>query len=90
MADLDLRAPRDKEKPAPSVRDLAEGQGPPSVLPPSSKLGEQLARAVPPPVRSLAPVGLFLIAMGGVLYLARVVFIPLTFAVMLSFLLSPC
>jgi predicted PurR-regulated permease PerM len=89
MADLDLRAPRDKDKPAPSVRDLAEGQAPSSVLPPSSKLGEQLARAVPPPVRSLAPVGLFVIAVGAVLYLARVVFIPLTFAVMLSFLLSP-
>ena len=32
--------------------------------------------------------GTFLIGLGGVLYLARVVFIPLTFALMLSFLLS--
>jgi predicted PurR-regulated permease PerM len=34
-------------------------------------------------------VGLFCIALGAVLYLARVVFVPLTFALMLSFLLSP-
>lgn len=57
--------------------------------PPSSRLSEQLARTLPPSARSLATVGLFTIAVGTVFYLARVVFIPLTFAVMLSFLLSP-
>lgn len=56
---------------------------------PSSRLAEALARTLQPSARSLASVGLFLIAAGGVLYLARVVFIPLTFALMLSFLLSP-
>lgn len=89
MADPTLPASRNEREPAPSVRELAEGQAPASVAPPSSKLGEQLARALPPPVRGFAMVGLFLIALGAVLYLARVVFIPLTFALMLSFLLSP-
>jgi predicted PurR-regulated permease PerM len=37
----------------------------------------------------MSQLGLLLIAVGVVLYLARVVFIPLTFALMLSFLLSP-
>jgi len=45
--------------------------------------------SLPPPARSLALLGLLLIAVGGVLYLARVVFIPLAFAFMLSFLLGP-
>jgi len=56
---------------------------------PSSRLAEALARTLPPSAASLASVGLFLIALGSVLYLARVVFIPLAFALMLSFLLSP-
>jgi predicted PurR-regulated permease PerM len=43
----------------------------------------------PPSLRSLAPLGLFLIAIVAILYLARSVFIPLLFALMLSFLLSP-
>jgi predicted PurR-regulated permease PerM len=59
------------------------------MLPPSSRLSEQIARSLPPSARSLAVVGLLLIAVGTVLYLARVVFIPLTFALMLSFVLSP-
>lgn len=58
-------------------------------MPPSSGLGEQLARALPSSVHTLALLGLLAIAVGCVLYLARVVFIPLTFALMLSFLLSP-
>lgn len=57
--------------------------------PPSSTLGDQLARALPPSARTLALIGLLCIAIGCVLYLARVVFVPLTFALMLSFLLSP-
>lgn len=85
-----LRSPvsEDRESP-PSVRELAEREPPPSAMPPSSRLGEQLARALPPSARTLALLGLLLIAVGCVLYLARVVFIPLTFALMLSFLLSP-
>jgi predicted PurR-regulated permease PerM len=86
--DSKKQAHGDGDPPAPSVRDLAQGP-PSSVLPPSSRLGDQLARALPPPVRNFALLGLFLIAFGAVLYLARVVFIPLTFALMLSFLLSP-
>lgn len=78
----------EREPPA-SVRELAEREPPPSVMPPSSRLGEQLARALPPSARTLALLGLLSIAVGCVLYLARVVFIPLTFALMLSFLLSP-
>jgi predicted PurR-regulated permease PerM len=71
------------------AREAPPSGGPPSVPPPSSKLGEQLARALPPSARTLAMLGTFLIGLGAVLYLARVVFIPLTFALMLSFLLSP-
>jgi len=56
---------------------------------PSVPLSETLAHPLPPSARSIALLGLLLIAMGTVLYLARVVFIPLTFALMLSFLLSP-
>jgi predicted PurR-regulated permease PerM len=52
-------------------------------------LAETLRHSLPPPARSLALLGLLLIAVGVVLYLARVVFIPLAFALMLSFLLSP-
>jgi predicted PurR-regulated permease PerM len=85
----EIRSPISKEsEPPASVRELAERE-PPSVMPPSSRLGEQLVRALPPSARTLALLGLLLIGVGGVLYLARVVFIPLTFALMLSFLLSP-
>jgi predicted PurR-regulated permease PerM len=63
--------------------------GPTSEPVPSSKLADALARSLPPSTRSLTQLGLFLIAFGCVLYMARVVFIPLTFALMLSFLLSP-
>jgi predicted PurR-regulated permease PerM len=55
----------------------------------SVPLSETLAQPLPPSARSIALLGLFLIAVGTVLYLARVVFMPLTFALMLSFLLSP-
>jgi hypothetical protein len=44
-------------------------------VPASAKLGEQIARALPPSARTLAVVGLLCIAVGCVLYLARVVFI---------------
>lgn len=72
------------------MREFVERDAPPpSAMPPSSRLGEQLARALPPSASTLALLGLLLIAAGSVLYLARVVFIPLTFALMLSFLLSP-
>jgi predicted PurR-regulated permease PerM len=54
-----------------------------------SALGELATSMAPPSLRALAPLGLLLIAVVGVLYLARSVFIPLTFALMLSFLLSP-
>jgi predicted PurR-regulated permease PerM len=87
---VERRSPVSEEREPPaSVRELAEREPPPSVMPPSSRLGEQLARALPPSARTLALLGLLLIAVGCVLYLARVVFIPLTFALMLSFLLSP-
>jgi predicted PurR-regulated permease PerM len=91
MTMVDGRMPAWKETDPPaSVRDLAAREAPPaSVMPPSSKLSEQLAKALPPSARTLAVLGLFLMAVGCVLYLARVVFIPLTFALMLSFLLSP-
>lgn len=84
---------RDREQSA-RLRDAIAREAPPStkpasVPPPSSRLGEQLARALPPSARTLAMLGTFLIGLGAVLYLARVVFIPLTFALMLSFLLSP-
>jgi predicted PurR-regulated permease PerM len=72
-----------------SSRPASSGATSAGDVPPSSNLGEQLARALPPSARSLAPVGLLLMAICGVLYLARVVFVPLTFALMLSFLLSP-
>lgn len=52
-------------------------------------LAETLRHSLPPSARSLSLLGLLLIAVGVVLYLAREVFIPLTFALMLSFLLSP-
>ena len=55
----------------------------------SVPLSETLGHPLPPSARSIALLGLLLIAVGTVLYLARVVFIPLTFALMLSFLLSP-
>lgn len=41
------------------------------------------------PRRPLAATGLFLIALGAVLYLGRVVFIPLTLALMVSFVFNP-
>lgn len=93
MADATLPPEKERAPPA-SVRGLAERperdeEVPPSVLPPSSRLSQQLERALPSSARTLALLGLLAIAVGGVLYLARVVFIPLTFALMLSFLLSP-
>jgi predicted PurR-regulated permease PerM len=88
---VDVRRPVSDEKgPPPSVREMAAREPPPaSAMAPSSRLSEQLAKALPPSARTLAVIGLFLMAVGCVLYLARVVFIPLTFALMLSFLLSP-
>jgi predicted PurR-regulated permease PerM len=88
MVDVGMPVSGDKDPPA-SVRDLAERAAPSSVLPPSSKLSEHLARALPPSARTIGVLGLLVIAVGCVLYLARSVFIPLTFALMLSFLLSP-
>jgi predicted PurR-regulated permease PerM len=97
MVDLRL-SPRDEEaedtaaerEQAAHFREaIAREAPPPSAMPPSSKLGDQLARALPPSARTLAMLGTFLIGLGAVLYLARIVFIPLTFALMLSFLLSP-
>lgn len=44
---------------------------------------------VPVDVRSLALSGLFLMALGFVLYVARAVFLPLILALLLSFLLAP-
>ncbi|MEO8183122.1 MAG: AI-2E family transporter [Deltaproteobacteria bacterium] len=63
--------------------------GPTASEPSSAPLAEALRHSLPQPARSLALLGLLLIAVGGVLYLARVVFIPLAFAFMLSFLLGP-
>jgi predicted PurR-regulated permease PerM len=83
-------AASERDGPYASLRQMAERERPPaSVMPPSSRLSEQIEKALPPSARTLAMLGLFLIAVGCVLYLARVVFIPLTFALMLSFLLSP-
>src|SRR5690242_19175400 len=42
-----------------------------------------------PQRRPLAATGLFLIALGAVLYLGRAVFLPLTLALMLSFVFNP-
>jgi predicted PurR-regulated permease PerM len=95
---VDLRAPESESEaqaPPENVRAIAarepppQSAKPPSIAPPSSRLSEQLARALPPSARTLALLGLLVIASGAVLYVARVVFIPLTFALMLSFLLSP-
>jgi predicted PurR-regulated permease PerM len=87
MVDVGLPVSGGDDADPPGVREIARGEAPPlSVLPPSSRLGEQLARL---PARSLPLLGLFLMSIVAGLYLARVVFIPLTFAVMLSFLLSP-
>jgi predicted PurR-regulated permease PerM len=89
MVDRGLPVSGGDEADPPGVREIAKGEAPPiSVLPPSSKLGEQLAR-LPPSARALPVLGLFLMGIVAGLYLARVVFVPLTFAVMLSFLLSP-
>jgi len=85
----DVKMPVSEEREPPSVREVAEREPPASVLPPSSRLSDQLARALPPSASTLALLGLLVVAVGCVLYLARVVFIPLTFALMLSFLLSP-
>jgi predicted PurR-regulated permease PerM len=97
MVDVGIPVSEEKDAPASeraapvvSVRAMAERERPPpSAMPPSSRLSEQIEKALPPSARTLAMLGLFLIAVGCVLYLARVVFIPLTFALMLSFLLSP-
>jgi predicted PurR-regulated permease PerM len=56
---------------------------------PSVPLAETLRHPLPPSARSLGVLGLLLIALGVVAYVAREVFIPLTFGLMLSFLLSP-
>jgi predicted PurR-regulated permease PerM len=66
------------------VSDRAPGSEAPSV-----PLAETLRQSLPPSARTLSLLGLLLIAVGVVLYLARAVFIPLTFALMLSFLLNP-
>ncbi len=92
MVDLRNKV-RDEKSGVPSspLEDLTERMPRSSFdeAPPSSTLGDQLARALPPSARTLALIGLLCIAIGCVLYLARVVFVPLTFALMLSFLLSP-
>src|SRR4051812_15543324 len=88
MVDLGLPVSTSSEADPPGVREIAKGEAPPSVLPPSSRLGDQLARLTPS-TRSLPVLGLFLMCLIAGLYIARVVFIPLTFALMLSFLLSP-
>jgi predicted PurR-regulated permease PerM len=86
---VDVSIPASEEQEPRSVRELAEREAPPfSAAPPSSRLRGQL-NALPPSARTVPTLGLLLIAVGCVLYLARVVFIPLTFALMLSFLLSP-
>ena len=74
--------------------DTSSPQGAPpqhEPAPPSSlkALGDFATAIAPPSIRSLAPLGLLLIAVVAILYLARSVFIPLLFALMLSFLLSP-
>jgi predicted PurR-regulated permease PerM len=78
---------------APDLQRPAADDAPQSLVPapPSSlkSLGELATSMAPPSIRSLAPLGLFLIAVVAILYLARSVFIPLLFALMLSFLLSP-
>jgi predicted PurR-regulated permease PerM len=79
------RAP-DPERPIMDDVPRSQSGGPPSSL---SALGELATSIAPPSIRSLAPLGLFLLAVLAVLYLARSVFIPLVFALMLSFLLSP-
>lgn len=91
MVDLRLPVSDEPDDPPRSATGPERELGPTSAgeVPASAKLGEQIARALPPSARTLAVVGLLCIAVGCVLYLARVVFIPLTFALMLSFLLSP-
>jgi predicted PurR-regulated permease PerM len=64
--------------------DDAEEARRPSVV---ERLSDMLGKR--PHLRSLALTGLFLIAVFGVLYVARAVFIPLAFALMLYFLLRP-
>jgi predicted PurR-regulated permease PerM len=81
--------PVSEEPPGAPARAQLPGEPEDGQRAPSSRLGEQLARALPPSARTLGVIGLFSIALGAVLYLARVVFVPLTFALMLSFLLSP-
>src|SRR5688572_32071071 len=79
-------AARQETAPASAAGRTSEPEAPVSSL---SALGELATSMAPPSLRALAPLGLLLIAVVGVLYLARSVFIPLTFALMLSFLLSP-
>jgi predicted PurR-regulated permease PerM len=88
MVDLGLPVSEGDEAEPLGVREIAKGEAPPSVMPPSSKLGERLAR-LNPSARALPVLGLFLMCVVAGLYIARVVFIPLTFALMLSFFLSP-
>jgi predicted PurR-regulated permease PerM len=87
MVDLGLPVAEGNEADPPGVREIAKGEAPPSVMP-SSRLGERLARLTPS-ARALPVLGLFLMCVVAGLYIARVVFIPLTFALMLSFFLSP-
>src|SRR3954464_8563200 len=88
MVDLGLPVSEGDEAEPLGGREIAKGEAPPSVMPPSSKLGERLAR-LNPSARALPVLGLFLMCVVAGLYIARVVFIPLTFALMLSFFLSP-
>lgn len=77
--------------PDPDTTSAHAAPSQPEPAPPSSlrTLGDLATAMAPPSLRSLAPLGLLLIAVVAILYLARSVFIPLLFALMLSFLLSP-
>ncbi|HVZ37487.1 MAG TPA: AI-2E family transporter, partial [Polyangiaceae bacterium] len=68
---------------------LGGGDGAPSSAADSAPLAATLAQSARPSTRAIFAVVPLLVAVGVVLYLARVVFIPLTFALMLSFLLGP-
>jgi predicted PurR-regulated permease PerM len=63
---------------------LIEGASRPSLI--DALAGRMQAGA---PRRPLAATGLFVIALGAVLYLGRAVFLPLTLALMLSFVFNP-
>lgn len=76
----------DPDTSSPQAAPPQQEPAPPSSL---KALGDLATAIAPPSIRSLAPLGLLLIAVVAILYLARSVFIPLLFALMLSFLLSP-